>query len=524
MRDFFYAAIRNVYQHGDTDIYPFPIENRIVFDMAEKVVDLLQDIYEHFSEEFAQRSPDDIRALVAASYSGFRWGAQLDPIWNLFLLGCVLSIAEKIEEIRLPKERIYSYRLDKGNYKNGTLFDPSVGWREFIENSIAESARFPYVVTCDIADCYARISHHKLENYLRLLEVDQRVRFGIVEYIKNFTGTRSAGIPVGGPASRILAELALNGPDQLMAAGGVNFFRFADDYHIFCATKADAHDAVVQLYRWLDNEGLSLQKSKTRILTASEFRAVFETSADDSGAPSPVQRLMTLTLRFDPYAPDAEAQYEALRSELDKIDIVSLLNEQLSQTRVHIPTARKIIEALRYSSSATKLGAAVAMLDNIHSLLPIVPTVLQTIYKIADELSDEERVRIAEKLVGMYDEDHEAFSLEINVAYMNRILSKARSVSTLNFLTRCFEKEESDLVRRDIILIFSNWVQFPWLSYLKRSFVSLSGWQRRALILASYSMSDEGKHWRDHSKNRFDRFELIVRDWRAQRANQALPI
>lgn len=437
----------------------------------------------------------------------------------------MLSIAEKIEDARLPPDKVYSYRIDRANYREGTIFSKDVNWRTFIDDSVRRASEFAFVVTCDVADCYSRISHHKLDNNLRLIDTDPRTRKGILAYLQNFTGTRSAGLPVGGPAARILSELALNNTDQLMAATGLHFARYADDYHIFCHTRSEAHDLIVQLYRWLDNDGLTLQKSKTRILTTAEFRSMLEPAViDEPDARSPIQRLMSLTLRFDPYAPDATEQYEALKDELEGIDLVGLLNEQLSQTRVHIPTARKIVETLKFSGPDVKAGAVIAMLDNIDALSPIAPTALQSIASIFEDLDANYRSLVASKLIDMYDSDHEIFSLEINVAYMNRILAKQKSVSTQHFLARCFDKELSDLVRRDIVLIFANWGNFPWLSFYKSNFLSVSGWQRRALILASYSMADEGKHWRDHTRGRFDKFETLVRDWRSERSNQAIAI
>lgn len=233
---------------------------------------------------------------------------------------------------------------------------------------------------------------------------------------------------------------------------------------------------------------------------------------------------MSLTLRFDPYAPNAQEQYEALKDELEKIDIVSLLNEQLSQTRVHIPTARKIVEALKYSSSATRHGASLSMLDNMDSLFPIAPSVFQTIYGMFDDMDDAAKTSVTKRIIDLYDSKHEVMNVEMHIAYANRIIGKQKSIINTNYLHKCFEAENSDLIRRDIILIFANWGNFAWWSMFKANFVAISGWQRRALILASYSMVDEGAHWRDHAKSRFDPFEKIVRDWRSEKPSLQIPL
>ena len=161
MKDFFKAAIKNVYKHGDTDIIPFPIENRILHDEIDATAGLLENAYKRFDTQFAQLSPGDIRSPVPVHHVGFRWATQLDPFWNAYLLGCVLSIAEKIEDTRLAADVVFSYRLDKASYLDGDLFRRDISWIDFMRRSEAAVANFEFVVICDIVDCYGRINHHK---------------------------------------------------------------------------------------------------------------------------------------------------------------------------------------------------------------------------------------------------------------------------------------------------------------------------------------------------------------------------
>lgn len=525
MRDFFEAAIENIYRHGDTDIFPFPIENRIIYDKKLEIVANLENIYSKLDTYFIQNTSDDIRSLVAVHHTGFRWASQLDPVWNVVFLGCILSIAEKIENARLNTDYVFSYRLDKATFLSGDLFRKDISWQKFIERSISSSDDCEFVVTADIADCYSRIGHHKLDNALRVVGAPADIRGFILKYLAHLTGTRSSGLPVGGPASRILAELALNNADQCMFTAGIKFLRYADDYHIFCRSKKEAHDIVVRLHKILDNEGLTLQKSKTRVLSAAEFKNVLLTSRGQEGdTRSPIQRLMSLALRFDPYAPNAEDQYEELRRQLADIDILALLNEQLAATRIHIPSARKIIEALRLVNPAVQGGAILSMLDNLTALYPIATTVFRTIYSTFENLDENVKNKVCVKIVELYDSGHEVMGLENHIAFANRVVAKLDTVGNRAYLHRCFEREHSELIRRDIILIFANWGYFSWLSVFKGNFQTLSGWQRRAFILASYSMQDEGKHWREHMKPRFDEFEMLVRNWRTERLGGSLPL
>lgn len=67
-------------------------------------------------------------------------------------------------------------------------------------------------------------------------------------------------------------------------AEGINFIRFVDDYLIFAESRERAHSALIRLNELLlTNEGLSLQKAKTRILTSAEFLATSDFADSPDG-------------------------------------------------------------------------------------------------------------------------------------------------------------------------------------------------------------------------------------------------
>ena len=47
-------AVKNVAMYGDTDIFPFPIENAMFFDIPEKVRGLLKDMEKNFDDWLAK--------------------------------------------------------------------------------------------------------------------------------------------------------------------------------------------------------------------------------------------------------------------------------------------------------------------------------------------------------------------------------------------------------------------------------------------------------------------------------------
>jgi reverse transcriptase-like protein len=266
------AALRNISLHGDTDIFPFPFENLAFGDHLLDATAVLETINRSFDDWLSSYPPQTISSLTQVGYTGFRWAALIDPFWNAYYLGLVISIADQIEaqRIRESDEAVFSYRF-AWQEPSAKLFKDTT-WVDFRKKCLTLSNRYPVIVQTDIADFYPRIYHHRIENALNRLPDAFDTPKRIMALLKAFSKNVSYGLPIGGPGSRILAELALNGTDTLLVRKGVVFCRYADDYAIFCSDKADAYRTLVFLSEKLANEGLALQKKKTRILTAEEFQ------------------------------------------------------------------------------------------------------------------------------------------------------------------------------------------------------------------------------------------------------------
>jgi hypothetical protein len=249
------------------------------------------------------------KELAAVGHSGFRQGTQVDPIWNAYFLSLVISIGEDIEKRRVGANSVFSYRF-KPDHESGTLFDRAVGWQQFQMAAKASAKEHEFVLRCDISDFYSRIYHHRLENALiRATERGDIVR-RVMKLVGAIAAGPSYGLPVGGPAARLLSELLLNGVDRLLITAGIKFIRFVDDYIIFADSREDAHSALIRLSQLLlSNEGLSLQKAKTRILSAGEFAATSEFADPPDGESPEDERARTfrrLRIHYDPYSPTAE--------------------------------------------------------------------------------------------------------------------------------------------------------------------------------------------------------------------------
>ena len=58
-----------------------------------------------------------------------------------------------------------------------------------------------------------------------------------------------------------------------------------------------------------------------------------------------------------------------------------------------------------------------------------------------------------------------------------------------------------------------------WVSDRLKYWQALSEWERRALIVASYTLGDEGDHWRNRVRAELNPADFLVRDWAAERKN-----
>jgi hypothetical protein len=524
MRQYFVRSLENITKYGDTDIFHFPIENHIFHDCLNEVVDLLLDIDAHFVDVLAQFPPANHSALVPIGYTGFRWATQIDPLWNAYFLGLVLSISDAIEASRIPESKniVFSYRYH-WNDAAKELFNRTYNWRAFIEHSILLAKRSKFVVTCDISDFYSRLNHHRLENALKNLDLPGDQPSKIMSFLANFSGTISVGMPVGGPAARILSELYLTQVDRLLLLQGIVFCRFADDYHVFCNTYEEAFKSLVFLSETLlQNSVLQLQKAKTRIMSSAEFLSTTPLGDEDDEAPADREspslkeqshNLMRLSLRFDPYSATAADDYEDMRKELEKVDIPMLLKSELAKSRIHISLTKKIVAAIRYIDESKRDGMVMALIENSDLLYPIYANVLFVAKDIFTDLRVETRNEMTEFVKALIRAKSYIMQVPLNLAYAVRLLSCESSADNEELLHRIYNETKDIGIRRDIILAMSRWQSWEWLSNLRNTFRTLSPLERRAFIVASYQLRDEGKHWRQHVQNELSPLEKLVQKW-----------
>jgi RNA-directed DNA polymerase len=99
---------------------------------------------------------------------------------------------------------------------------------------------------------------------LRLLTMflDQGVLDGLKEW------TPETGTPQGAVISPLLANIYLNPLDHQVAEAGFAMVRYADDFVILCRTREDADRVLALVREWVEDNGLMLHPTKTKIVDA----------------------------------------------------------------------------------------------------------------------------------------------------------------------------------------------------------------------------------------------------------------
>jgi len=517
----FEAAVTNIARYGDTDVFPSPFENHVLFDRPTEVVDLLQQIHSNLDEWLNHHPPDNIDTLQPVGYTGYRWVTEIQYIWNAYFLALTIPVAAAAEQKRLPESErsVFSYRFGF-DPTTGKLFKDST-WLDYKRRALELSKRFGYSLVTDVSDFYPRIYHHRLENELKRLDLQNDLPFRIMKLLTHFSKTVSYGLPVGGPASRILAEIALHPVDLHLNRAGIPFCRYTDDFHLFARSKEEAYYALAFLSDKLFNEGLSLQKSKTRILTSKELQEASQylepTAA--GGEISPENRLLGLSIRFDPYSPNRDEDYEVLRQAVRSIDIVKILAREISKTAVDPLVTRQAVRAIQALSPDIRDKAIATLIDpdNIQILAPAFITIMRLLRRIYDEIGEPVSERVDDFLVGLLESRSHLLTNDLNLAYFLQVFGKQKTLRKEQLLIQTFAERASPLIRRLIILIMAHWRAYYWLSDIKKRFGILTSWERSAFIIASYYLGDEGSHWRGHFKFAFSPMETVIRDWYSQR-------
>lgn len=504
-------AIKHLFKENDTDLFPKPMELRVINDMHDKILDKLKDIDMGSYQWKASR-----RFVIPKSELSYRIVTQLDPIDSIMFSAIIHQFGSLIESMRLPlsEEKVFSYRFSPN--AEGILYSNQTAWSDFWQTCLKKSKNSKFIAYLDIADFYNQIYHHVIDNQLTRCGFPNQIKTSIINLLESVTQTVSRGIPIGPHSSHILAEMSLIPVDESLVLRNLDFCRYADDIAIFCNSEQEAKIIVYQMAEILDKQQrLILQKQKTKIYSSEHFQQTCEQMLKDN----PINQLEESMTRViskhssgDPYKHISTTVLTAEEKELfSKEKVEALINEYIKGADPNYSRLRWFYRRLIQVGTTNAIEFTV---KNMEKLVPAISDVCQYLISAAENfdkdwkiLGDDVFVLLEHELI----KSNEFFQITLlNLFVYN---TKLNHFNKLLALYKC----SSENLRRKIILAAYEMKAESWIRELKEDYPKFDVWNKRAMIMASSLLpSDEKGHYLKFIKKGLgssDVLETILIDW-----------
>jgi hypothetical protein len=479
------SAVNAIQHNGHGSFFPNPPEFAVVLSNWQTIrlelASLDLDVYVGYETcwMFAPKSRLNIRRVI-----------QLHPYDLILYTALVLELRDSISLSRLPPEakRVFSYRAD--GQVGDFLYTPTPGYPEFRKQirDLAEEKSQLFGFT-DIGDFFPRIYQHRLVNALLSATKDSKrdeIRC-LEKMLYRFADGASFGIPVGPPASRVLAEAVLIDVDSTLIMNGIEFVRYVDDYIIVADQIEDVEYGIRTLAEVLYlNHGLTLQTAKTKIITSADYLTTAEEYEQKEAAR---RELMDLTGGYDDDVTGYEDLNEDDKRRIDALNLSEMLEEALGgKEQVDYQEVSFILSRL---SSLREPDLIPLVLDNLGKLLPVAHAIAR-FFSAFDQLEDALKDDIANRLLLPIETGKHVS--EYYAVWILNLFFERKTWNHAPRLARIYAEAQTEAVKRFSALALSTSGTRAEAVTAMRSFRSSTPLVRTALLFESVNLgSDERK-------------------------------
>ncbi|HEY9421772.1 MAG TPA: hypothetical protein VIW92_10185, partial [Thermoanaerobaculia bacterium] len=188
--------------------------------------------------------------------------------------------------------------------------------------------------------------------------------------------------------------------------------------------------------------------------------------------------------------------------------------------RIDQAVTKKLIQMVKFQEAPVRNSTVASLLDSLTLLYPVFSTVMVLFKGIMPDLEDGVRQRAFQVIRELIAKQSSLVRPPINLAFAVRMLAHDNSEETVQVLSHLYRDTKNMVLKRDIILAMArNHVDF-WTSALLRDFDRITPWERRALLIASYTLGDEGRDFRRSVNEHLLPMEKLVSSWAAHRVEQ----
>jgi hypothetical protein len=233
------------------------------------------------------------------------------------------------------------------------------------------------------------------------------------------------------------------------------------------------------------------------------------------------RNFFAIHLRYDPYSPTADADYEALAASIREYDVLGMLERELHKSRIDKFAVGQLIKALRFMDKPQRSDAIKTLAENLQSLSPIFSIVATAFRKIRLEIDEDARDLFFRRVRELLQNRSPLIGATGTLAFAIRVLADDASQEAETILDTINKRpDRTPLIEREVVLAMARRRARYWLSDLKSRFSRVTNpWARRALLAGSFVLGEEGSKWRGSIKRHLQPYDVAFLDWVSEKNN-----
>lgn len=236
-----------------------------------------------------------LRKLITTNqwnYHKFSWFKKIDdngqPVYRTFYIGSPTTLIVEAYILALLSEhdvfcnhsQNFSYYLPK-EYEsyNFSYYYKGYKNRNIAITKLLEQDENLQAFVFDLSNYYPSINKDEvlgiMQDKLAQIEIDNKVRAGIIRFIKCALDASESGIPVNPDIGHLLGSVMLKSFDEeLFNKYGDNYFRYVDDM-VIIANANEAEQILATIEKYLPN-GAQLNHDKYQVVNYEEWKILTE--------------------------------------------------------------------------------------------------------------------------------------------------------------------------------------------------------------------------------------------------------
>ena len=498
-------AKKNVEFFYDSDFFPKPFEYKALSANWSETVDYLtsRDIKDFpiiRPRSFAAPKPD----------GGFRVAHQLDPLNHLLYTSIVYELSLHIEANRVPIDEhvACSYRVQP-DMKNGSLFASGNGYEDFIIKCSELAHKNDHVLVTDITDFYNQIYLHRLRNVISYCDDSlEELAADLEHFLMELNDRVSKGVPVGPPASIVLAEALLIDIDNYIISRNIKHTRYVDDFRIFSDSKSELQmllqDLTVYLY---ETHRLNLSSSKTEIISSADFLSKYLQSPEEVEKTAFHKRIKDLA-KADFYGmipSDSDSSAKEDKSKARNEAFADMINQVCMKDKLDLGLARHILRKCRKYRIRSIIPTLFA---NFDFFAPVVNDVVLYLDRVVSGNYASQNQSMFIELLAKSETKHYDF-----VRFWLEYFFAQKYAHFSDYQIRSFVLNGNHISNQAIAAIRKR--ALHWVRDQRGRLDQMGRWDRRQVLQCSVIMPiDERIHWLERVERSTDDFlERMVIRW-----------